>query len=165
MKTCTFRGAQPITDQQGLFCEEDVSDVRYGFHPCGQSTCIGCHAIDVHECHSSSPMVNFAACSMHRFLNGYTTILNCPAVRRRTCFRTRSFFLLSSIDPVELYDNEYHLLNDVSMCRVRLCRFHRTDARRSHGVSVPIFIPFMMDISSFIFSLTRSPRTGSSRPT
>ena len=92
-------------------------------------------------------MVNFAARSMHHFVNGYTTILNCPAVRRRTCFRT--CVLSSLFDHVELYDNEYHLLNDVSMCRVRLCRFHRTDARQSNGVSVPIFIPFMMDISFF----------------
>ena len=91
-------------------------------------------------------MVTFAERSMHHFLNGYTTILNCPAVRRRTCFRTR--VLSSLVDHVELYDNEYHLLNDVSMCRVRFCRFHRTDARRSNGVSVPIFIPFTMDISS-----------------
>lgn len=53
-----------------------------------------------------------------------------------------TFVLASLFDPLELYDHEYHLLNDVSMCRVRLCRFHRTDARRSNGVSVLIFLSY-----------------------
>ena len=70
-----------------------------------------------------------------------------------------SVHVLSSLfDPIELYDNEYHLFNDVSMCRVRLCWFHRTDARRSNGVSVPIFLHILDDGHLFLHFLSPGHR-------
>ena len=77
MKTCSFRGAQPHGPNQGLFCETDEPIARYGFLACQQPSCAWCHPSHVEPW----PIVTFSAQSKHCFVNGYTTYLNCPAVR------------------------------------------------------------------------------------
>ena len=77
MKTCSFRGAQPHGPNQGLFCETDEPIARYGFLACQRSSCACCHPTHVEPW----PVVTFSAQSKHCFVNGYTTYLNCPAVR------------------------------------------------------------------------------------
>jgi hypothetical protein len=43
MKTCSFRGAQPRSDTEGLFCGSDQPEARYVINPCGQQTCPCCY--------------------------------------------------------------------------------------------------------------------------
>ncbi|CAF4867995.1 unnamed protein product, partial [Rotaria socialis] len=66
MKTCRFRDAEPCPSIKGLFCNDESPKSRYSMVPCGTTNCPCCHSIE----NSSS----------HRFVNGYTTYLNCPAV-------------------------------------------------------------------------------------
>jgi len=39
MKTCSFRGAQPRSDTEGLFCGPDEPEARYRMIPCGHLLC------------------------------------------------------------------------------------------------------------------------------
>ena len=85
METCSFRGADPSAfNSEGLFCENDAPQPRYDLHPCGSESCSCCFPIN--QSTKSQPwlVVDFDSSSMHQFLNGYTTYLNCPAV----CFPT-----------------------------------------------------------------------------
>lgn len=95
MKTCSFRGAQPHAPNQGLFCETDEPVAQHGFLACEQPSCPCCHPPNVEVRRQPWPVVTFSAQSEHRFVNGYTTYLNCPAVRLSTilkgdCNETRS---------------------------------------------------------------------------
>lgn len=80
MKSCSFRGALPPSDSEGLFCGRNEPQSRYTLTACGHPTCLCCHPIN-HERRSEVwPVVDFHSSSMHQFLNGYRTYLNCPAV-------------------------------------------------------------------------------------
>ena len=71
MKTCSFRGAQPRSIDEGLFCKSSLPSIRYHFQPCQQIICSLCETV--------SSFVQFNSNRIHRFLNGYYAILNCPA--------------------------------------------------------------------------------------
>ncbi|CAF4219235.1 unnamed protein product, partial [Rotaria magnacalcarata] len=77
MKTCRFRDAEPCPSIQGLFCNDESPKARYSMVPCGTTNCPCCHSIE----NSSS----------HRFVNGYTTYLNCPA----TCTTSNIVFVMT----------------------------------------------------------------------
>ncbi|CAF3896220.1 unnamed protein product, partial [Rotaria sp. Silwood1] len=77
MKTCRFRDAEPCPSIQGLFCNDESPKARYSMVPCGTTNCPCCHSIE----NSSS----------HRFVNGYTTYLNCPA----TCTTSNIVFVIT----------------------------------------------------------------------
>lgn len=80
MKTCSFRGAQPRSINEGLFCGEDEPKAKYKMVPCGNLFCQCCHPINNYKKNETWPVVDFANSSKHEFVNGYTTYLNCPAV-------------------------------------------------------------------------------------
>ena len=87
MKTCSFRGAQPRSPTEGLFCNEHEPEARYQFHPCGQSNCYLCS-------HMNNNEIDFNLSPIHEFINGYKTYLNCPAVCILVIFtRMKHFFL------------------------------------------------------------------------
>ena len=81
MKTCSFRGAQPRSHLEGLFCSKDKPQANYSMIPCQKPFCTCCHPVNNEKKTQPWPaVVNFASSSMHQFINGYTTYLNCPAV-------------------------------------------------------------------------------------
>ena len=75
MKTCSFRGAEPRSINEGLFCGKDEPQERYTMVPFGDLLCSCCHPGN-----PSWSVVDFVSSGMHQFVNGYTTYLNCPAV-------------------------------------------------------------------------------------
>ncbi|CAF4293323.1 unnamed protein product, partial [Rotaria sordida] len=71
--------AQPPSNIEGLFCGRDEPQARYSLIPCDNLFCQCCLPLNTYKKSQPWPIVNFASRSMHRFLNGYTTYLNCPA--------------------------------------------------------------------------------------
>ena len=86
MKTCSFRGTEPRSKTEGLFCGKDEPTARYSMVPYGRIDCPLCHPIKHEKSTTTWPVVDFSTTSTHQFLNGYTTILNCPAVCFFVCF-------------------------------------------------------------------------------
>jgi hypothetical protein len=80
MKTCSFRGAQPRSILEGLFCGEDEPEARYAMLACDNLFCPCCHPSNNWKKTQAWPVVDFVSSSIHQFVNGYTTYLNCPAV-------------------------------------------------------------------------------------
>ena len=80
MKTCSFRGAEPTSTTAGLFCDKHEPLAGYTMVPCGNLSCLCCHPINSGKKSQSWSVVDFFSSSMHQFVNGYTTYLNCPAV-------------------------------------------------------------------------------------
>ncbi|CAF4601237.1 unnamed protein product, partial [Rotaria magnacalcarata] len=72
-----FRDAEPCPSIQGLFCNDESPKARYRMVPCGTTNCPCCPSIE----NSSS----------HRFVNGYTTYLNCPA----SCTTSNIIFVMT----------------------------------------------------------------------
>ena len=67
MKTCSFRGARPRSLIEGLFCQE-TPECRYTVKPCTHcSMCV-------------PSRLRFNSYQRYRFVNGYESILNCPAL-------------------------------------------------------------------------------------
>ena len=85
MKTCSFRGAQPLSTTQGLFCGNEEPQARYSMVPCGSSDCLCCHPINHINGNPPLPIIDINSSSKHQFVNGYTTYLNCPAVCYQLC--------------------------------------------------------------------------------
>ncbi|CAF1336786.1 unnamed protein product [Adineta steineri] len=100
MKTCWFRGADPteFNMKGGLFCEKDPPKARYKLLACGNLFCRLCHPMNHWKKSQSWSVVDFNSSSMHYFLNGYTTYLNCPA----TC--TTSNIIYTMTCPCGHYD-------------------------------------------------------------
>jgi hypothetical protein len=81
MKTCRFGGAEPRPLTQGLFCKEKPPQEQYLMIPCGIRNCPCCHSLQHHQnTNSIGSPVDFTNSSQHRFINGYVTYLNSPAV-------------------------------------------------------------------------------------
>jgi hypothetical protein len=75
MKTCSFRGAQPRVHNEGVFCNEEPV-IRFGLSPCNNCPlCVPHYDITRRQ----QPTIRFGPCQKYRFINGYQTILNCPA--------------------------------------------------------------------------------------
>ena len=81
MKTCQFRDAEPYPSIKALFCDNDeLPKAKYSMVPCGTTDCQYCHSMKNNNQNSTSSIIDFENSSNHRFANGYTTYLNCPAV-------------------------------------------------------------------------------------
>lgn len=80
MKTCSYRGAQPRSENEGLFCSVMEPEARYMMQPCKKETCSCCRTHNHTRNTEPWQVVNFMGSSKHQFSNGYTTYLNCPAV-------------------------------------------------------------------------------------
>ena len=77
MKTCSFRGAKPRSIDEGLFCI-DEPDIRYGLSPCNNCPlCVPPYDVVTRQ---QQPIIRFGPSQKFRFINGYQTILNWPAV-------------------------------------------------------------------------------------
>ena len=82
MKTCSYRGAQPRSLNQGhsegLFCVHPP-EARTSFLPCTHEPCRCCwERRDLTG--RPQPCVRFSPVHSYQFLNGYQVLLNCPAV-------------------------------------------------------------------------------------
>jgi hypothetical protein len=91
MKTCSFRGADlyedlpkhpDYYDKQYLFCE-NIPKANFGMLPCNREICLCCHPRDDLTHRQIQPAVHFSTNYIHRFVNKYEAILNCPAVSVR----------------------------------------------------------------------------------
>lgn len=80
MKTCSFRGAQPQSNSDGLFCGMNEPQAQYTMQSREDLFCLCCHPYNEGKKRQLWPVVDFASSSMDRFANGYTSYLNCPAV-------------------------------------------------------------------------------------
>ena len=77
MKTCSFRQAKPRSLDEGLFCVNEP-DRQYGLSACQNcSLCAPRYNLRCRE--QLGPMIRFGAKHGFTFINGYQTILNCPA--------------------------------------------------------------------------------------
>ncbi|CAF4594335.1 unnamed protein product [Rotaria sp. Silwood1] len=79
MKTCSYRGATPYSNTEGLFCGKDQPQARYSILPCGNQLCLCCYPKNSDKKSQTWPVIDFNSSSIHQFVNGYTTYLNCPA--------------------------------------------------------------------------------------
>ncbi|CAF1082458.1 unnamed protein product [Rotaria magnacalcarata] len=92
MKTCRFRGAEPCSTMQGLFCNDELPQARYSMAPCRTNDCQYCHSMEnQNQNPSRSAAIDFENSSQHRFVNGYTTYLNCPA----TCTTSNIVYVMT----------------------------------------------------------------------
>lgn len=86
LKTCSFNGAQPRLFEQryseGLFCL-DTPIARYMITPCDKPSCLCCHSPCPRRYVTGTQAIaaiQFSVPYIHRFVNQYEAILNCPAV-------------------------------------------------------------------------------------
>ena len=107
MKTCSFRGAQPPSNSEGLFCGLNEPEGRYVIQPCWNLFCPCCHPVNHSKKTNAWPVVDFISSSTHRFTNGYTTYLNCPAVR----FFFKTYLFLTRID--DRYFSFRHVIQEI----------------------------------------------------
>ncbi|CAF3756457.1 unnamed protein product [Rotaria magnacalcarata] len=122
MKTCSFRGAEPRSKSEGLFCGNDEPQARYTFRPCGDLFCLCCHPIHNYNKIQTWPVIDFASSSMHQFLNRYTTYLNCPV----TC--TTSNLIYGMTCPCGHYD--YVDSTAETLTDALACKDHREHGNR-----------------------------------
>lgn len=87
MKTCNFREARPRSLDEGIFCREPPICL-YAMTACGScSLCSRSYELTGRQ---QSP-VKFNQYQVHRFVNGYESILNAPA----TCITTNFIYVLT----------------------------------------------------------------------
>ncbi|CAF3328711.1 unnamed protein product [Rotaria sp. Silwood2] len=91
-------GTKPPSNIEGVFYGGDEPQARYALVPCGDLFCSCCLPLHTYERSQPWPVVDFASSSMHQFLNGYITYLNCPA----TC--TTSNIIYAMTCPCGHYD-------------------------------------------------------------
>ncbi len=88
LKTCSFNGVKPRIYEnryrEGLFCI-DLPEARFAITPCDKKHCVCCHSPCPRH-HSIDPeqtlAIPFSIPHIHRFVNQYEAILNCPAVKK-----------------------------------------------------------------------------------
>ncbi|CAF1029997.1 unnamed protein product [Adineta ricciae] len=101
MKTCSFRGAVAHTSSnfQGIFCLTEPY-ASYGMSPCKTSNCRFCYPPGniSKRTPQHQAVVKFSSAQNHRFVNGYRSILNCPA----TCQTRNILYVLTC--PCGQYD-------------------------------------------------------------
>jgi hypothetical protein len=103
MKTCAFNGVQPrLFDnrfREGLFCL-DTPEPRFAIIPCNQQQCLCCHSPCPRRSSTDQQQISaipFSIPHIHRFVNQYEAILNCPAVNRFFCFHLLNHHRLNYI--------------------------------------------------------------------
>ncbi|CAF2809250.1 unnamed protein product [Rotaria sp. Silwood2] len=106
--------------KEGLFCGRDERQTRYALVPCGDLFCSCCLPVHTYKKSQLSPIVDFTSSSMHRFFNGYTTYLNCPA----TC--TTSNVVYAMTCPCGHYD----YVDSTAKTLVNAMAYHRQHGNR-----------------------------------
>ncbi|CAF1348935.1 unnamed protein product [Rotaria sordida] len=89
MKTCSFRDAQPRSITEGIFCL-NMPDCLYTMSRCGD--CNLCQQSNDINYRQQAPVL-FNRHERHRFVNGYESILNCPA----TCDTKNYIYVLTCV--------------------------------------------------------------------
>ena len=94
LKTCSFNGVQPRLFEnryrEGLFCL-DIPTSRFAITPCGSRHCLCCHSPCPRQQQQQqysndleqTLAIPFSIPHIHRFVNQYEAILNCPAVKTK----------------------------------------------------------------------------------
>ena len=113
MKTCSIRRAQPRSNTEGLFCVIDEPQATHAFVLCGDVLCSCCLPLHTFQKSQFWPIVKFASKSMHQFINGYTTYLNCPAVGTFGIVSTIEIHIICST--IDMFNIEHNLCSDMSM--------------------------------------------------
>ena len=80
MKTCSFRRAELRSIDEDLFCHGNEPERKYRMTNCTGTPCSCCFPCYQWDKSQQWPVIDYTASSSHRFLNGYTTYLNCPVV-------------------------------------------------------------------------------------
>ncbi|CAF4518539.1 unnamed protein product [Rotaria sp. Silwood1] len=79
MKTCSYRGAQTLLlGDKNLFCLSEPQ-ARYGITRCNELSCCLCYPSYKGVYRLQQPIIRFGSHQRHTFINGYESILNCPA--------------------------------------------------------------------------------------
>jgi hypothetical protein len=100
LKTCDYGGAQRRLigerqrEKEGILCAIEPC-ARYGVKPCRGSQCHLCQSERyVFKKSSIASVVQFSDKQIHRFVNDYEAILNCPAVRCYDAFDSTATLIL-----------------------------------------------------------------------
>ena len=152
MKTCSFQGATPRSSIRGLFCEENEPEPTYRMSPCRALFCSCCRPTYTWRAFPRWRVVAFADSPMHRFVNGYTTYLNCPAVSNSRI--DDNIHQQNAVFTLDVRHLEYHLRHDVSLWSFRLRRFNRRNTSFGHGLYAQRF--YMTLSMLFFLSLSLS---------
>ncbi|CAF3867923.1 unnamed protein product [Rotaria sp. Silwood1] len=114
MKTCSFREAESRSNIEGLFCGSDEHQARYALVPCADLFCSCCLPLHTYKKSQPWPIVDFTSSSMHRFLNGYTTYLNCSA----TCTTSNIVYVMTCpCGHYDYVDSTAKTLADAMVCK------------------------------------------------
>jgi hypothetical protein len=86
LKTCSFNNVKPRfcynRCHEGLFCLAPP-EARFAITPCDNRHCACCHSTCPRRYPTNqgqTQVIPFSNPHIHRFVNGYEAILNCPAV-------------------------------------------------------------------------------------
>ena len=90
MKKCSYRGAQSLPIEQGLYCASDPH-ARYSLNRCHHNACSLCFPRYQLTHRQGEPVVRFGPNQEHSFVNGYRSVLNGPA----TCTTRNSIYVLT----------------------------------------------------------------------
>ncbi|CAF2085486.1 unnamed protein product [Rotaria magnacalcarata] len=120
MKTCSYRGAQPDIDvPKGLFCIHE-SQAQYSIIACQQRSCCLCYPSYRLTYRSYQPIIQFGSNQRHSFINGYRSILNCPA----TCTTKNIIYVLTC--PC----NKFDYIGETSVPLANRLSFHQAHVNR-----------------------------------
>ncbi|CAF4735352.1 unnamed protein product, partial [Rotaria sp. Silwood2] len=113
MKTCSYRGAQPMKNQpQSIFSTDQRNPYGlYSMETCRQQSCCLCYPSNRLESQSTI---------QHIFVNGYRTILNCPA----TCTTQNIIYVLTC--PCKKFD----YIGETSLSLPQRLFYHRKHGTR-----------------------------------
>ena len=118
MKTCSFRGAQPRSLVEDLFCQENEPEIKYGMTTCPGTSCSCCFPRYQWDKSQQWSVIDLTTSSFHRFINGYTTYLNCPVVSPILLTEIFSWLIIVVYAYLDLFDEEYNLCNDMSLWQI-----------------------------------------------
>lgn len=91
MKTCSYRGASLETNQKLNIFLVSKPNVSYEMKQCHQNSCCLCYPNYKMTYRNNQTVVYFGSNQQHYFLNGYRSILNCPA----TCTTRNIIYVLT----------------------------------------------------------------------
>ncbi|CAF1338839.1 unnamed protein product [Adineta steineri] len=95
LKTCSFRQAEPIENM--IFCSKPP-EIHYCLTACNKFNCSCCHPLHARIYPGQSEAIQFNIKQKYQFVNGYQTILNCPA----TCETSNIIYVLTC--PCQQFD-------------------------------------------------------------
>ncbi|CAF1520413.1 unnamed protein product [Rotaria magnacalcarata] len=121
MKTCSYGGAQSAIDvPKSLFCIHEPQ-AQYDIKPCQQLSCCLCHpSYRLTTYRSNQPIIQFGPYQQHLFVNGYRSILNCPA----TCTTKNIIYVLTC--PC----NQIDYIGETSVSLASRLSFHQAHVNR-----------------------------------